>query len=218
MLIRSQTQPTYTNAPTPHMYIIKDPHPGGKNQPLQIYSSGHLPSYSVSFSLSHFVHSYILSLPEQNNFALASIASPGSHSAPQNQLAMASPSLSSNFNSCPPANQLPEVGPNLPSIPLNITVGLVPARNDSHTPMVTCCAPNAVQLAQDCYYWCQLPTSSAVGIKTWESCIRMSNSTQGSGGISILGSHLATSGSVRAATGTKWTALFAVVICGLMFL
>src|SRR4051794_24753167 len=77
---------------------------------------------------------------------------------------------STNFSSCPSINILPELGPNLPSIPTNISLGYIPARDVFNAPMTTCCSPNPVHLASDCYYWCELPKGKNNG-QVWTDCL-----------------------------------------------
>ena len=41
-------------------------------------------------------------------------------------------------------------------IPQNITFGAIPGRTVEE-PMMTCCEPNPVHIADGCYQWCELP-------------------------------------------------------------
>ncbi|KAK6224381.1 hypothetical protein QIS74_02708 [Colletotrichum tabaci] len=75
--------------------------------------------------------------------------------------------MSSNI-SCPDASTLPPFD-SLSGLPRNVSVGFVPVgRNGSHEAMSSCCSPEAVNVASDCYYWCELPTE---GLNGFASCL-----------------------------------------------
>jgi hypothetical protein len=44
-------------------------------------------------------------------------------------------------------------------IPQNINAIVLPGTNTSDPAMVTCCAPNRVQIVDGCYLWCEIPAS-----------------------------------------------------------
>lgn len=44
-------------------------------------------------------------------------------------------------------------------IPQDINVIALPGTNTSDPAMVTCCAPNRVQIVDGCYLWCEIPAS-----------------------------------------------------------
>jgi hypothetical protein len=48
-------------------------------------------------------------------------------------------------------------------IPQNINAIVLPGTNTSDPAMVTCCAPNRVQIVDGCYLWCEIPASYFVG-------------------------------------------------------
>lgn len=58
---------------------------------------------------------------------------------------------------CTPDTVIPSFE-NLP-IPKNLSVYARPGTSTSLPALKTCCAPNAVQLAESCYLWCQIPDS-----------------------------------------------------------
>jgi len=131
-------------------------------------------------------------------------------------VAARNPIMPSNFSLCPPSNTLPDFGVNLPHIPLNISVGLTPARESTREPMNTCCSPNPAQLEEGCYYWCQLPEKYADG-KGFSSCLRSNTAYLGSGNdssVPILGYHLA--GASNLATGIGKTLFWAAVVTALL--
>jgi len=125
--------------------------------------------------------------------------------------------MHSNFSSCPPGNQLPELGPNLPSIPLNITVGYLPASNSTYGPMVSCCAPSPVQLGEGCYYWCKLNATDING-QHWSSCLSFLHAFNTTNGTSITGFHLASTGTSNVVTGVGRAILWSVVVSGLLYM
>ncbi|KAK4152740.1 hypothetical protein C8A00DRAFT_44226 [Chaetomidium leptoderma] len=45
------------------------------------------------------------------------------------------------------------------AIPQDINVMVIPGTDTSNPPMVTCCAPNRVQIIDRCWLWCELPQS-----------------------------------------------------------
>ncbi|RYP67264.1 hypothetical protein DL771_007353 [Monosporascus sp. 5C6A] len=42
-------------------------------------------------------------------------------------------------------------------LPADINIGLTPRSNQSMEAMQTCCAPNPVNIVQECTLWCELP-------------------------------------------------------------
>ncbi|WYZ42637.1 hypothetical protein EsH8_VI_000336 [Colletotrichum jinshuiense] len=96
-----------------------------------------------------------------------------------------------NSSMCLNGDSLPELS-NLP-IPQNITFAVIPGRNTSDAAMVSCCAPNPVQLAEGCYEWCELPdTYKGGGISSsFGSCLTANHRNLNSS--RILGVHTANS-------------------------
>ncbi|WQF82854.1 hypothetical protein CDEST_07868 [Colletotrichum destructivum] len=110
--------------------------------------------------------------------------------------------MSSN-TSCPDASTLPTFD-DLSGLPRNVSVGFVPVgRNGSHEAMSSCCSPEAVNIASDCYYWCELPTD---GLNGFASCLVRRGMADG-----IVGVHessAASSTTSRNLTGLILWALF----------
>ncbi|GKT45200.1 uncharacterized protein ColSpa_05381 [Colletotrichum spaethianum] len=99
--------------------------------------------------------------------------------------------MSSSAASCPDASSLPDFV-NIHGIPGNISTGFVPiGRNKSYEAMTTCCFPEDVSTASDCYYWCEVPKDALDG---FGSCLARQGMGRG-----IVGFH--ESGSSRSTTG-----------------
>ncbi|WDK12787.1 hypothetical protein CGRA01v4_04068 [Colletotrichum graminicola] len=87
---------------------------------------------------------------------------------------------------CPGPSSLPSFV-DMGGVPSNVSTGFVPVgRNGSHEAMTKCCSPEVVNIASDCYYWCELPKSELDG---FGSCL--SRNGIGSG---ISGTHESSSG------------------------
>ncbi|WYZ37664.1 hypothetical protein EsH8_II_001170 [Colletotrichum jinshuiense] len=103
--------------------------------------------------------------------------------------------MSAATNTSCPTSSVPE---NL-SIPQNITYAVIPGQNASDSWMSSCCHPNPVQLVQDCWEWCEIPTSITNGTASemitdaFGNCLRINgrNST-GSNGLLVHVSSAAT--------------------------
>jgi hypothetical protein len=61
--------------------------------------------------------------------------------------------MSWNATNCP--DGVPE--PSTLNIPSNITFAYVPSTNTSNQAFVTCCNPNPVSIADNCFTWCEVP-------------------------------------------------------------
>ncbi|KAK2764640.1 hypothetical protein CKAH01_04805 [Colletotrichum kahawae] len=69
---------------------------------------------------------------------------------------------------CPDASGLPDFT-NIHGIPSNVSTGFVPiGRNGSYEAMSACCFPSNISIADDCYYWCEMPTES---LASFGSCL-----------------------------------------------
>lgn len=82
----------------------------------------------------------------------------------------------SNITTCPPGNSLLDLD-HLP-IPKDHSFAVIPGQNVSVPWMVRCCAPNPVNLVNNCYLWCQLPPSQIYhgsnGLDTdFDSCLKI---------------------------------------------
>ena len=49
-------------------------------------------------------------------------------------------------------------------LPADINVGLTPKNNASMAAMERCCAPNPVEIVEDCTLWCELPDQFMEGL------------------------------------------------------
>jgi len=124
--------------------------------------------------------------------------------------------MSLNFSTCRPSNELPDFGASLPHIPLNISVGLTPARDSTREPMNSCCSPNPVEIEEGCYYWCQLPENYSDG-KGFSSCLRSNKAYLGPGNdssVPILAYHLSKTSNAAITRGK--TLFWAAVATGLL--
>ncbi|KAK0745565.1 hypothetical protein B0T18DRAFT_409724 [Schizothecium vesticola] len=115
---------------------------------------------------------------------------------------------------CPPGNSLP-VFNGLP-IPANITTAFTPRNNDSEPAMIACCSPNPVNVAADCYVWCEVPprlqNGSQVEIQgAFSNCLHL-NSPENSTQIRIVGAHVAMA--ARAIPTTRELGLWALLSVG----
>ncbi|KAK8029650.1 oxidoreductase family protein [Apiospora rasikravindrae] len=111
---------------------------------------------------------------------------------------------------CFPTGQMimPDVQ-NIAGLPLNITTYITPAEESLYQPMVSCCSPNPVGLADGCYFWCEHPASRS-DFQAWGSCLRTrSNMTRGM----ISGMHEA--GAARLETGAS-KKMAVVLLAGLI--
>ncbi|KAH7342927.1 hypothetical protein BKA65DRAFT_595962 [Rhexocercosporidium sp. MPI-PUGE-AT-0058] len=121
--------------------------------------------------------------------------------------------MSTNLtSSCPSGHSLPDVV-NIPSIPTNISTVFLPSRGNTLTPMIQCCAPNPVTLAEGCYYWCKLPGNNTdAGISAWSACMSASHVLgSGENETNILGSNLVT-GAAGEKRGVGWLLGMAVLV------
>lgn len=75
-------------------------------------------------------------------------------------------------------------------IPRNIPTVYTPARDDSLAPMTVCCAPHAVQVAEGCYYWCELPQTFIDG-NSWSFCLSNTNTPGAGNQTAVSGIHIA---------------------------
>ncbi|TEA19301.1 hypothetical protein C8034_v000775 [Colletotrichum sidae] len=101
--------------------------------------------------------------------------------------------MSSNAT-CPDSSVLPEFG-NLSDLPKNVSVGFVPVgRNGSHDAMDSCCSPQDVNIANDCYYWCELSTA---GLDGFTSCLGRHGLEKG-----IIGTHASSTSAAASPTTT----------------
>ncbi|KAK2041906.1 hypothetical protein LZ31DRAFT_556485 [Colletotrichum somersetense] len=88
---------------------------------------------------------------------------------------------------------------NIPGLPSNVTVGFVPVGlNRSYEAMTACCSPRAVNIASDCYYWCELSTDDG-----FFGCLGWNKLEAGIGGLHR------TSGAAGPMTGRKLVGLVA---------
>ncbi|KAK8097397.1 hypothetical protein PG984_016536 [Apiospora sp. TS-2023a] len=112
-------------------------------------------------------------------------------------------------DTCPPSNQLPEAW-NIAGIPLNVTTYFTPADDLLYEPMVSCCSPNPVGLAEGCYFWCEHPYDQS-DFHVWSSCLRRrSNMTR----LGIYGMHEA--GAARLGSGGAPKKMAIVLLAGLV--
>ncbi|KAK1689400.1 hypothetical protein BDP55DRAFT_712528 [Colletotrichum godetiae] len=111
---------------------------------------------------------------------------------------------------CLNRSSLPELS-TLP-IPQNITFVATPGRNASDAPMVACCAPNPVQLADGCYEWCELPgtyDAKKNALAMFGGCLS-ANGRNYSTDANILGLHVA-NGAARPGVTTVGLGMFVLV-------
>ncbi|KAL0938206.1 uncharacterized protein CTRU02_207937 [Colletotrichum truncatum] len=110
--------------------------------------------------------------------------------------------MSSNI-SCLDPSALPPFN-NVPDLPRNVSVGFVSVgRNGSHEAMSSCCSPQAVNIASDCYYWCEL---SKGGLEGFGSCLMRHGMEKG-----IVGMHVSNAASPT--TGRNLAGLLLWVLC-----
>lgn len=80
-------------------------------------------------------------------------------------------------STCPPPTETPNLV-NLP-IPRGVNVVVMTGSHASNPEMAVCCKPNAVQLVNDCFLWCELPksylngTSPEQGVDSFHTCLRI---------------------------------------------
>ncbi|KAB5522075.1 hypothetical protein GE09DRAFT_500306 [Coniochaeta sp. 2T2.1] len=61
-----------------------------------------------------------------------------------------------NITNCP-LDMIPDIE-SLP-VPHDVNLMIIPGANASSPQMVSCCAPNQVQVVNDCWLWCEIPKS-----------------------------------------------------------
>ncbi|RYP46265.1 hypothetical protein DL768_007484 [Monosporascus sp. mg162] len=112
-------------------------------------------------------------------------------------------------------NSIPSIG--AVGLPADINIGLTPRSNQSMEAMQICCAPNPVNVVQNCTLWCELPPAFMEAIEgseeqiPWQlsSCFRSSGVNVSD--VVATGGHVAEESS--AIPGAKSsTAGFAVLI------
>ncbi|KAI1080123.1 hypothetical protein F5B20DRAFT_540872 [Whalleya microplaca] len=92
----------------------------------------------------------------------------------------------------------------------DITVGMVPRDNGTEAAMAACCAPNSVNLVDDCVLWCQLSDELADG-SNFAQCL-VNNGRKGGG---ISGVHKAGATMVAGRPSVIGAGLLALAICWL---
>lgn len=111
---------------------------------------------------------------------------------------------------CPPITELPDAV-NISGIPLDINTYFTPAQEALYEPLVTCCSPRPVGLADGCYFWCEQPPAYPQ-LSGWLDCLH-THAPDGAGR-RIVGEHEAGAASSQAGAPTKMAMVVLAVLVG----
>ncbi|KAK4033073.1 hypothetical protein C8A01DRAFT_50265 [Parachaetomium inaequale] len=106
-------------------------------------------------------------------------------------------------------------------VPQNINLMIIPGTDTAARPMVPCCAPNPVQLVNDCWLWCEIPASYFNGTDK-EGARQASSACLETNGRNLTGSRITAwqfNAAGRVGTGSvREIGLWVLAVSGLVYM